>query len=332
MPPRMGYTRNRDRSVECRSRCRESSGRAHRVGLDIGLVTVTGSSVQASRAVISTVSNATSRPRFRRYRALRFARGRRRPHVPRDPALATPWSRLERADALPGSGLRWLTTSSTVRGDGLGTSCGNTCKSLPLRLAVAIASAPDRAPVVTTAAWCHRSQRRESGRALPTYALLVLAVTCCIGSPRLLRGRDRGDLFALLLLGIPPILTNAYVGMLEVDRDLVEPQAWHRAVPGVAPASSFPLRSHSSWPVSAPPRWALWRRPRCVLDRYDTLARPSRRDRGATTCRFLGASSSPRSRARRDRLAGVHGCSCRPDCASRPGAGRTGSRGWGRAR
>ena len=64
----------------------------------------------------------------------------------------------------------------------------------------------------------------NAGRALPTYALLVLAVTVFgIGSPPLLAWTGSAATFiALLLLGIPPILTNAYVGMLEVDRDLVD--------------------------------------------------------------------------------------------------------------
>jgi osmoprotectant transport system permease protein len=62
------------------------------------------------------------------------------------------------------------------------------------------------------------------GRALPTYAVLVLAVTVFgISSPRPLAWTGSAATFvALVLLGIPPILTNAYVGMLEVDRDLVD--------------------------------------------------------------------------------------------------------------
>lgn len=64
----------------------------------------------------------------------------------------------------------------------------------------------------------------NAGRALPTYAVLVLAVTVFgISSPRLLAWTGSAATFiALVLLGIPPIITNAYVGMLEVDRDLVD--------------------------------------------------------------------------------------------------------------
>jgi osmoprotectant transport system permease protein len=60
------------------------------------------------------------------------------------------------------------------------------------------------------------------GRALPTYAVLVLAVTVFgISSPRLLSWTGSAATFvALVLLGMPPIITNAYVGMLEVDREL----------------------------------------------------------------------------------------------------------------
>jgi osmoprotectant transport system permease protein len=64
----------------------------------------------------------------------------------------------------------------------------------------------------------------NAGRALPTYAVLVLAVTVFgISSPRPLAWTGSAATFvALVLLGIPPILTNAYVGMLEVDTDLVD--------------------------------------------------------------------------------------------------------------
>jgi osmoprotectant transport system permease protein len=64
----------------------------------------------------------------------------------------------------------------------------------------------------------------NAGRALPTYAVLVLAVTVFgISSPRPLAWTGSAATFvALVLLGIPPIITNAYVGMIEVDRELVD--------------------------------------------------------------------------------------------------------------
>jgi osmoprotectant transport system permease protein len=62
------------------------------------------------------------------------------------------------------------------------------------------------------------------GRALPTFALLVLAVQVFgISSPRALAWTGSAATFvALLLLAVPPILTNTYVGMAEVDPELVD--------------------------------------------------------------------------------------------------------------
>jgi len=51
------------------------------------------------------------------------------------------------------------------------------------------------------------------GRAVPSYALLLLLFPIFLFST---------PIPALILLAIPPILTNAYVGVREVDRDLVE--------------------------------------------------------------------------------------------------------------
>ncbi|MFC5723744.1 ABC transporter permease [Streptomyces gamaensis] len=57
----------------------------------------------------------------------------------------------------------------------------------------------------------------NAGRAVPTFAVLVLLLLSPLGS--------YGSLpvvVALVLFAIPPLLTNAYVGMREVDRDVVE--------------------------------------------------------------------------------------------------------------
>lgn len=54
------------------------------------------------------------------------------------------------------------------------------------------------------------------GRAVPTFALLALLA---LGP---LSFGNTSTVVALVLFGIPPILTNAYVGMREVDRDVVE--------------------------------------------------------------------------------------------------------------
>jgi osmoprotectant transport system permease protein len=53
------------------------------------------------------------------------------------------------------------------------------------------------------------------GRALPSLALLILAVP-------FLGIRWPPSLFVLVLLAIPPILTNTYAGMRAVDRDTIE--------------------------------------------------------------------------------------------------------------
>lgn len=63
------------------------------------------------------------------------------------------------------------------------------------------------------------------GRAIPTYAVLVLLSV----GPEVMRqelgpyGRAAlATLIALVLFALPPIVTNAYVGIREVDRDIVE--------------------------------------------------------------------------------------------------------------
>jgi osmoprotectant transport system permease protein len=54
------------------------------------------------------------------------------------------------------------------------------------------------------------------GRAVPTLAVLVLLFLSPLGrSPW-------STIFALVLFAIPPVLTNTYVGMREVDRDAVD--------------------------------------------------------------------------------------------------------------
>ncbi|MER7173784.1 ABC transporter permease [Streptomyces mesophilus] len=55
------------------------------------------------------------------------------------------------------------------------------------------------------------------GRAIPTLAILVLLTMTPLG-----RHGDLPTLIALVLFAIPPLLTNAYIGMREVDRSVVE--------------------------------------------------------------------------------------------------------------
>ncbi|MFG2651550.1 ABC transporter permease [Streptomyces sp. NPDC048436] len=55
------------------------------------------------------------------------------------------------------------------------------------------------------------------GRAVPTLAVLVLLTLTPLG--------EHGDiptLIALVLFAVPPLLTNAYIGMREVDKSVVE--------------------------------------------------------------------------------------------------------------
>ncbi|TXS04294.1 ABC transporter permease [Streptomyces sp. col6] len=54
------------------------------------------------------------------------------------------------------------------------------------------------------------------GRAVPTFAVLVLLLLTPVG-----RWGEGPTIVALVLFAVPPLLTNAYVGMREVDQDVV---------------------------------------------------------------------------------------------------------------
>lgn len=55
----------------------------------------------------------------------------------------------------------------------------------------------------------------NTGRAIPSFALLVFTSTYI--------GLNTGNLvFAMVILAIPPIFTNTYVGVRQVDRDVVD--------------------------------------------------------------------------------------------------------------
>ncbi|HET6859572.1 MAG TPA: ABC transporter permease subunit [Streptomyces sp.] len=54
------------------------------------------------------------------------------------------------------------------------------------------------------------------GRAVPTFAVLVLLLLTPIGTHG-----DWPTIIALVLFAVPPLLTNTYVGMRGVDRDIV---------------------------------------------------------------------------------------------------------------
>ncbi|PRH79181.1 ABC transporter permease [Streptomyces solincola] len=55
------------------------------------------------------------------------------------------------------------------------------------------------------------------GRAVPTLAVLVLLTLTPLG-----KQGDLPTIIALVLFAVPPLLTNAYVGMREVDRSVIE--------------------------------------------------------------------------------------------------------------
>lgn len=55
------------------------------------------------------------------------------------------------------------------------------------------------------------------GRAIPTLAVLILLTLTPLG-----RQGDLPTIIALVLFAVPPLLTNAYIGMREVDRAVVE--------------------------------------------------------------------------------------------------------------
>ena len=62
------------------------------------------------------------------------------------------------------------------------------------------------------------------GRAIPTFAVLILLAVGVVGSQSFGPYGRTGlaTLIALVVFALPPIVTNAYVGMREVDRDTVE--------------------------------------------------------------------------------------------------------------
>ncbi|MFF7648480.1 ABC transporter permease [Streptomyces sp. NPDC007983] len=57
----------------------------------------------------------------------------------------------------------------------------------------------------------------NAGRAVPTFAVLVLLLLSPLGTHG-----EWPTIIALVLFAIPPLLTNAYVGVSEADREVVE--------------------------------------------------------------------------------------------------------------
>lgn len=124
---------------------------------------------------------------------------------------------------------RWLGDPAHWNGpDGIPVRLGEhlVLSAIPLVLAVLIA--------LPVGAWVGHTGRGADfainlanvGRAIPSLALLAIAAQVLnrplveIGLRR--EAAEAATIVAMLALAIPPILTNAYVGIAEVDRDLVE--------------------------------------------------------------------------------------------------------------
>jgi osmoprotectant transport system permease protein len=78
------------------------------------------------------------------------------------------------------------------------------------------------------------------GRAVPTFAVLVLLLLTPLG-----KYGEGPTVVALVLFAVPPLLTNAYVGMREVDRDVV------RAARGMG-MTGRQMLFHVEMPLSLP--------------------------------------------------------------------------------
>lgn len=60
------------------------------------------------------------------------------------------------------------------------------------------------------------------GRSLPSLAVIAIAIPVTVLVDPVLGGAVLPTLVAMVVLAVPPILVNAYTGIAEVDRDLVE--------------------------------------------------------------------------------------------------------------
>ncbi|MFJ2115818.1 MULTISPECIES: ABC transporter permease [unclassified Streptomyces] len=118
-----------------------------------------------------------------------------------------------------GAAWSWLTTAAHWRGsDGIGDRLAEhlflTAVCLALSCAVAL-------PVALVLGHLGRGgalavNLANIGRAVPTFAVLVLLLLTPIGAYG-----QWPTIIALVLFAIPPLLTNAYTGMRGVDRDVV---------------------------------------------------------------------------------------------------------------
>lgn len=115
-------------------------------------------------------------------------------------------------------GIRWLTTAANWRGES--GVANRMIESLWITLLAVVIALVIAIPI---ALWLGHIGKGSTlaintsniGRAVPTYALLVV-LFMATGE------RTVSTVVALVLFAIPPILTNTYVGMREVDRDAVD--------------------------------------------------------------------------------------------------------------
>ena len=114
---------------------------------------------------------------------------------------------------------RWLTTAAHWRGpEGVTQRVLEHIELSALSLALACAVA------VPLALWLGHIGRggflaiavTNVGRAIPTFALLSVFSLTALGFG------NRSVVLALVLFGVPPVLTNAYTGLRDVDADVVE--------------------------------------------------------------------------------------------------------------
>jgi len=126
--------------------------------------------------------------------------------------------------SLPADVVRWFTTAENWRGD-FGVPHRLTEHVLMSAAAVVIAAAIG----LPVGLWLgHRGRGgalainlANVGRAVPSLAILALAQQA-IGLSGWPGFGARPALIALVALAVPPLVTNAYVGMRGVDRDVVE--------------------------------------------------------------------------------------------------------------
>ncbi|ROQ77928.1 ABC transporter permease [Streptomyces sp. NBC_01260] len=113
----------------------------------------------------------------------------------------------------------WLTTSAHWYGDdGVWTRLG---QHLYLTVACLLISCLIALPVALVLGHLGKGGAlavniSNVGRAVPTFAVLVLLLLTPVG-----RFGEGPTIVALVLFAVPPLLTNAYVGMREVDQDVV---------------------------------------------------------------------------------------------------------------